>query len=174
MPRPEPERIIKRRNGARVVVLADAEVLLQGDTDPGLPGSRFWQVPGGGIDVDEDPRQAVVREVYEETGLRVAPADLQGPIASRIVSHGYSDRILIQAETFFLLRTDRFEPVDAQLTAAERTRRVETAWFRLDALPGDLWPAQLATLAAWDGGDPIDLGRMEESTVPLTSADRDR
>ncbi|WP_051217894.1 NUDIX hydrolase [Nocardioides insulae] len=30
-----------------------------------------WTLPGGGLDHGEDPRQAVVREVYEETGLPV-------------------------------------------------------------------------------------------------------
>lgn len=29
-----------------------------------------WSLPGGGIDHGEHPRDAVVREVYEETGLR--------------------------------------------------------------------------------------------------------
>ncbi len=32
-----------------------------------------WTLPGGGIDHGEDPRAAVRREVYEETGLVVEP-----------------------------------------------------------------------------------------------------
>ena len=32
-----------------------------------------WTLPGGGIDHGEDPRDAVRREVYEETGLHVEP-----------------------------------------------------------------------------------------------------
>ena len=32
-----------------------------------------WTLPGGGIDHGEDPRDALCREVYEETGLRVEP-----------------------------------------------------------------------------------------------------
>lgn len=32
-----------------------------------------WTLPGGGINQGEDPRAAVVREVYEETGLGVHP-----------------------------------------------------------------------------------------------------
>ena len=32
-----------------------------------------WTLPGGGIDHGEDPRDALRREVYEATGLRVEP-----------------------------------------------------------------------------------------------------
>jgi putative (di)nucleoside polyphosphate hydrolase len=40
-----------------------------------LPGLE-WQMPQGGIDADEDPREAVMRELWEETG--VASADHLG------------------------------------------------------------------------------------------------
>ncbi len=30
-----------------------------------------WTLPGGGIDFGEDPKTAVIREVFEETGLQV-------------------------------------------------------------------------------------------------------
>jgi len=36
-----------------------------------LPGLE-WQMPQGGIDPDENPRQAVMRELWEETGIRHA------------------------------------------------------------------------------------------------------
>ncbi|MFT3888866.1 MAG: NUDIX domain-containing protein [Arachnia sp.] len=168
------ERIVKRRAAARVVVLAGDEVLLQGDTDPGLPGSRFWQTPGGGIDPGETPTDAAVRETYEETGLRIAPDDLEGPVAHRVVTHGYSDRILVQEETFFLLRVPRFEPVSTALTPREVERKVEAGWFPLDALPDDAWPLELARVAAWRGGPPLELGDAEESTVPVTPSSPQR
>src|SRR5205807_10660382 len=36
-----------------------------------LPGLE-WQMPQGGIDPAEDPRQAAMRELWEETGVRSA------------------------------------------------------------------------------------------------------
>ena len=36
-------------------------------------GAGMWTLPGGGIDHGEDPADAVVREVYEETSIRVRP-----------------------------------------------------------------------------------------------------
>ena len=38
------------------------------------PGS--WTLPGGGIDHGEEPRDTVVREVREETGLECTPGDV--------------------------------------------------------------------------------------------------
>ncbi len=33
--------------------------------------NKLWQFPGGGIEFGEDPRDAVVREVWEETGVKI-------------------------------------------------------------------------------------------------------
>jgi 8-oxo-dGTP pyrophosphatase MutT (NUDIX family) len=37
-----------------------------------------WVVPGGAVDPDEAPQDALVREVWEETGLLVEPIHLRG------------------------------------------------------------------------------------------------
>ncbi|MEO1791379.1 MAG: NUDIX domain-containing protein [Cyanobacteria bacterium J06629_19] len=33
----------------------------------------YWTLPGGGLDFGEDPKDAVVREVKEETGVTIRP-----------------------------------------------------------------------------------------------------
>ncbi|UTF53344.1 NUDIX domain-containing protein [Natronosalvus rutilus] len=40
-----------------------------------MPGGPIWGVPGGRARIGEDPRDALVREVYEETRLEVAIGD---------------------------------------------------------------------------------------------------
>lgn len=44
-----------------------------------IPSSEgFWTLPGGGLDFAEDPQEAMMREVAEETGLIVRPEGLAG------------------------------------------------------------------------------------------------
>ncbi len=52
-----------------------AEVLLTRNSLRG-PHPGAWTLPGGGIDHGEEPREAVVREVREETGLACTPGDV--------------------------------------------------------------------------------------------------
>ena len=47
----------------RGVVFRDRALLLVKEPDDG-----FWSLPGGWADVGESPREAVVREVFEESG----------------------------------------------------------------------------------------------------------
>ena len=40
-------------------------------------GPRTWILPGGGVGRNEDPAQAVIREIHEELGLILEPAAVQ-------------------------------------------------------------------------------------------------
>ena len=44
------------------------------------PGIGLWSLPGGRVEPHESDQQAVVREVAEETGLRVVPGRLLGRV----------------------------------------------------------------------------------------------
>lgn len=43
-----------------------------------MPEAGKWTLPGGGIEFGEDPEAAMIREVREETGLRVSSAGIAG------------------------------------------------------------------------------------------------
>jgi 8-oxo-dGTP diphosphatase len=60
-------------SAAAVVVDHLGQILLQRRADDGR-----WSLPGGAIDPGEQPAEAVVREVYEETGVHVAVERLAG------------------------------------------------------------------------------------------------
>jgi 8-oxo-dGTP diphosphatase len=65
-PRAYPDRPIV---GVGAVVLREREVLLVRRASDPLRGQ--WSLPGGMLELGETLRQAVAREVLEETGLRV-------------------------------------------------------------------------------------------------------
>lgn len=44
------------------------------------PGQGLWSLPGGRVEPGESDHQAVVREIEEETGLRVRPGRLLGTV----------------------------------------------------------------------------------------------
>jgi ADP-ribose pyrophosphatase YjhB (NUDIX family) len=44
------------------------------------PGRGLWSVPGGRVEAGEDDATALVREMREETGLRVTPDVLVGRV----------------------------------------------------------------------------------------------
>jgi ADP-ribose pyrophosphatase YjhB (NUDIX family) len=70
-PPPRRRRLPKvQRVAAYAVILREEKILLSRLSDT-LTRTPLWTLPGGGLEHGEDPRAAVVREVYEETGLDV-------------------------------------------------------------------------------------------------------
>jgi 8-oxo-dGTP pyrophosphatase MutT (NUDIX family) len=170
------DRPWKRRRAARVIIVdRQSRMLLFCDTDPGCPGQRWWVTPGGGLDPGETEAQAAVREVAEETGLRVGVDDLIGPVAHRQARHGYSDQVLDQYEPFYVIRVPAaFEPDTSAFTEEEKITLVEHRWWtraELAATAEWIWPKELLKLLELaDHPDewPLDLGLVtDESTRPV-------
>ena len=63
------------RIAAYAVIINDGNILLAHWNEHGRNG---WTLPGGGIEGIEHPTEAVVREVFEETGYHAAVEELIG------------------------------------------------------------------------------------------------
>ncbi len=172
---PPATRPHRQRRAVRVLLwTADGHLLLLQDTDPGLPGTSWWTTPGGGIDEGESALDAALREVHEETGRLFAPDTVGGPVATRRVRHGYSDQITTQEEVFFAIGLPAtFEISSAGYTPAEQQSLVGHRWWPVAELASTtavIWPSaalDLVRLAQHPAAWPVDLGEVEESTVPI-------
>lgn len=58
----------RQRVAAYAVILREGAILLSRLAERITP-DELWTLPGGGLDHGEDPRDAVLREIHEETGL---------------------------------------------------------------------------------------------------------
>jgi ADP-ribose pyrophosphatase YjhB (NUDIX family) len=78
-----------QRPAAYAVLRHGDDVLLTRLRDSG----GMWTLPGGGIDHGEDPRTAVVREVYEETGLELTLGRLVAVTSRHFTGHAPNGRL---------------------------------------------------------------------------------
>ena len=119
--------LVSRRTSARIVLLDDdGSVLLFCGSDPALPdGSdgpapRWWFTVGGAAQQGETLPETAVRELEEETGLRVDPGDMIGPVWRRDAVIDFNGSVIRSEEMFFIHRTRRFAPSTAGRTGLER------------------------------------------------------
>lgn len=70
---------------AAAVTLREDRAFLLGRRPPGSVYAGYWEFPGGKVEAGETPRDALLRELHEELGIRVEAADAQPWITREFV-----------------------------------------------------------------------------------------
>jgi 8-oxo-dGTP pyrophosphatase MutT (NUDIX family) len=110
--------------GVCALVFNDAnEILLNRRSD-----TQKWALLGGIPEPGEEPADAIVREVLEETGVRVQPLRITGVYASPIIAYPNQDRAQYLIVTFYC-RAISGEP------RVNDDESLEVKYFPLDELP---------------------------------------
>ena len=126
-----------------------------GSCCPGWPSashpSELWTLPGGGIDHGEDPRDAVIREIREETGLDAVVGE-QARVYSAHMPHARRDG---RRSDYHALRIvyDAWVPPDAPEPRVVEVdgSTVDAAWHPLaDVLDGTVPTVPMVTQALED------------------------
>jgi ADP-ribose pyrophosphatase YjhB (NUDIX family) len=130
--------------GAAAVIDQEGKILLMRRTD-----NHLWTMPAGQMEVGETPAEAVVRETFEETGVRSVPKALVGIYDSRIWAkpprpqHVYMFTFLCEP-----LAEQNMGPFDTNET-------LEVGWFRENNLPDHLYVGHYKRIAdayrVWNG-----------------------
>ncbi|GAA1545162.1 NUDIX hydrolase [Dactylosporangium maewongense] len=138
------------RRAARVLLLdPDGRVLMLHGWDPARPSHTYWFTVGGGVEPGETLLDAAVRELFEETGLLFAAADLVGPVRSDTVSFPFDGSWFSQEQSFFVARAVSTAVDLSRLNEVEQGCIDEARWWSVDALSSSgerFYPPDLPSL----------------------------
>ncbi len=121
---------VVERDAVRLVLQeAGGAVLLFWAREITLPEvGRWWELPGGGIDAGETYVDAAVRELYEETGIRIRPDQVGRASWRRTATYRHRGTRRLQHEVIAAVHLDGETPmVD---TSGQLAHELEdyTAW----------------------------------------------
>lgn len=150
------------RHAARVVLIdgAGRVLLLKWRLQS---GGHIWITPGGGLGAGESHREAALRELAEEVGLREVPL---GPcVWLREHVFPWKGQAYRQRERFYLVRIDAHE-VDRSGNDADELRVLEEfRWWKLAELEASsetFAPRQIALFLA-----PLVVGEIPSHPVDV-------
>jgi 8-oxo-dGTP pyrophosphatase MutT (NUDIX family) len=120
----------------------------------------LWTLPGGGVDHGEDPRMALVREIYEESGLHATV----GPTARVYSAHmprSPRDGVLVDAHAIRIVY-DAWVPPDAPPPRVVEVdgSTIESAWHLLEDVASGAVPVAAQVTDALVDHQPLRLQRV--------------
>ncbi len=154
----------QQRVAAYAVILRDAHLLLC-RISPRISAEERWTLPGGGVEHGEHPRGAVLREIFEETGLtadvsetaRVYSAHLPGVWRGGIRVDAHALRLVYDG----WVATDAPEPRVVEVDGST----VEAAWQPLSKILDGEVPVVPLVVEALSDHQPFQLQRIAAYAV---------
>jgi 8-oxo-dGTP pyrophosphatase MutT (NUDIX family) len=146
------------RRSARVLLLDASDRLLL------VRSGHAWFAPGGGVEEGEELADAAVRELREETGLSVTPADLSlVAYTTGRADLGWASGLF--RDDFFFCRVTSHQVDPAGLNEFERRHYGGHHWWtqaELAATRETIYPTNLAALVA-----ELIVGRLPAVPIAL-------
>ena len=150
--------VILRERGGRVEILLSRLA-------PRVSRSELWTLPGGGVDHGEDPRDALIREVQEETGLDATVGD-RARVYSAHMPRSPRDGQLVDAHAIRLVY-EGWVPPDAPVPRVVEVdgSTIEAAWKALDDVAAGVVPVSSVVTEALVDHQPFRLQRVAAYAV---------
>jgi 8-oxo-dGTP pyrophosphatase MutT (NUDIX family) len=125
----EPELPVLEKFSTRAVIIRDGLIAMQ----KGAAGD--YKLLGGGVEQGEDLRQALVREVREESGLLVLPDSIEeiGEVIERRRDVFEPDMVFVCHSHFFFCNAGR-EMVEPNLTDSEKEKGYHLVWAKKEQI----------------------------------------
>jgi 8-oxo-dGTP diphosphatase len=156
-----PER---QRVAAYAVIVRDDHVLLSRLAER-VTKDELWTLPGGGLDHGEDPRDAVRREVYEETGLHAEVSDA-ARVYSAHLPNVWRDGVRVNAHALRIVYdgwVPRGSPEPHVVEVDGST--VESGWVPLADVRSGVVPTVPMVIEALDDSRPLVRQRLAAYAV---------
>jgi 8-oxo-dGTP diphosphatase len=139
---------MRRRRSARLLIIEPAgRVLLFRFVfrKGALAGEDYWATPGGGVEEGETFEQAAIRELREETGIRVESVGPQVGQREFVLQLSDGERVVAD-ERFFRVEAKEATLSRDEWTAEEAEVMVAHRWWSRDELSQTsetVWPENL-------------------------------
>jgi 8-oxo-dGTP pyrophosphatase MutT (NUDIX family) len=125
-----------KRNTARVLpVDREGRVLLQLGRELHRRSDRFWLTIGGGAERGETLAEAAAREMREEAGIDVDPAELGASLGTTVIEYRLFALLPVtQHQTYFAIAVDDAQVSFAHQSLIERLTIERHEWLSPDEL----------------------------------------
>ncbi len=153
-----------KRIAANVIIRSGEEIVLikQNEASYDIKIECPWALPGGGVEKEETPEQAVVREAREETGLIIGPLTLVGDFIqrSRDGKGGFVDGTLFLYESLGwapqspMLQKPTYEVLEVRLMSYETILKMK------DEIGFGYFNMLLQYMRCMDGIDQLPFSRV--------------